>query len=60
MKRLAVSTMLAWAAYALAIGIGIPHWIEWPTWQVPADACDIAILVFASSMLLLNTQKAQK
>ena len=43
--RLITAGLAAYAAYALAVGIGIPRWIDWPTWQVPADAADIAMLV---------------
>jgi hypothetical protein len=54
LKILIPALFLAYAAYALARGIGIPHWINWPTAKVPADSCDIAILVFVAVILLYH------
>lgn len=40
------------AAYAMAIGVGIPRWVNWTSREVPADASDIGFLVFAAVVLL--------
>lgn len=55
--RLIAATFAGCAAFALAVGTGIPVWVDWPSWSVPADAADIGILTFASVHLLTKQQK---
>lgn len=45
MERITVTFAASLVAFAFARGVGIPIWIDWPTWDVPADATDIAFLV---------------
>jgi len=45
MGRITPALFLGWAAFAMARGVGIPAWIDWPTASVPADSTDIAVLV---------------
>jgi hypothetical protein len=51
-KTLCAATFLSYAAYALARGVGIPHWVNQATRKIPADSCDIAALVFVAIVLL--------
>lgn len=44
-SRYGTAIMLGYAAFALARGVGIPAWVDWPTDAVPADATDIGVLV---------------
>lgn len=48
------AALAGYAAYSLAIGIGIPAWIDWPTRAVPADATDIGFLVAAAAIWLTS------
>lgn len=49
---LIAAAALGYASYALAIGVGIPRWVDWRSREVPADAGDIGALVaFAIIML---------
>lgn len=43
--RFLVAISAGYAAFALAVGVGIPIWLDWPTMAVPADATDIGVLV---------------
>ena len=55
--RLIGAAFAGYSAFALAVGMGIPVWADWPSWSVPADAADIGILTFASDHLLTKRQK---
>jgi drug/metabolite transporter (DMT)-like permease len=44
--KIAAALCAGYAAFALAVGVGIPVWTDWPSWEVPADATDIGVLVF--------------
>lgn len=51
-RLLIAAAALGYASYALAIGVGIPRWVDWTSREVPADAGDIGALVaFAVIML---------
>jgi hypothetical protein len=51
-RRYVAAAMLGWAAYGLAIGAGVPAWVDWPSEAAPADAADIAVLVGCAVLLL--------
>lgn len=49
---LIAAAAFGYASYALAIGVGIPRWVNWTSREVPTDAWDIGLLVFAAVVLL--------
>ena len=57
--RIVGALSAGYAAYGLAIGIGIPRWINSPTAQVPADATDIGVLVAIAALCLFAQRKDQ-
>jgi len=50
--RLIGCSFVGFAAYALARGVGIPHWVDWTSKDIPADAGDIGMLVAFGLFLL--------
>lgn len=56
-RRVITSLMLGYAAFAMARGIGIPAWQDWPTHDVPADASDIGVLV---ALALFHRSKSKE
>jgi hypothetical protein len=52
--KIVAAAMIGHAAYALAIGVGIPRWVDWTSREVPADAGDIGMLVFFGVLILAS------
>lgn len=52
----AAAACAGWAAYVFAVGSGVPRWVDWPSWEVPGDAADIGVLVFAAVRLALRAK----
>ena len=59
MRKCVGAVAIGYAAFALAVGVGIPMWTDWPSWKVPADALDIGALT-ALAVLLLTTPDKPK
>ena len=59
MRKVLGALAIGYVAFALAVGVGIPVWADSPSWQVPADACDIGTLT-ALAVLLLTTPRKPK
>jgi hypothetical protein len=49
--------MAGYAAFALAVGAGVPVWVDWPSWAIPADATDIGVLVALAALALTERTK---
>jgi hypothetical protein len=58
-KRALASVFIAIAATGIAAGLGIPFWVDMPSATVPADACDIGVLI-GLSVFLLNAPTIQQ
>lgn len=54
------AVLAGYAAFALSVGAGIPVWVDWPTWEVPADATDIGILVAAAAFWLSPSNRKDR
>jgi hypothetical protein len=52
MRRHIGAAMAGYAAFALAVGAGVPVWADWPSWAIPGDATDIGALVFLAALAL--------
>ena len=58
MRRHIGAAMAGYAAFALAVDAGVPVWVDWPSWVIPADATDIGVLV-ALAALALTAENAK-
>jgi hypothetical protein len=56
MHRLLAAVYTGYASFALAVGVGIPVWSKWPSWQMPADATDIGVLIGLSVLHTAHRQ----
>ena len=56
-RRLLGAVAAGWAGFSLAVGVGIPVWVDWPSWEIPADATDIGALIAAATLWLTTGSK---
>ena len=57
MRRLIGAAMAGYAAFALAVGAGVPVWVDWPSWAIPGDATDIGVLVTCAILALTERNR---